>query len=321
MRRRLQFLNPKSIDQEAISSFYYNPWSIKSPGIMVRPTDWNLNRLRKLNSAAACNCSSAHDPSCPQFLRPRIFHAKYDLFEQWEGPIVDSFGNHLSETQDDIRKQAFSVFDECRNLDFLISTKFPQNIRAMWPKDGKSRTNIWLLCVAEDQASVDERIPHLLSCRSLVPLIGAHLVIMSPIDLRRVGKTKRGDDFDVMTGTRTKYQYKAKNSQDRSVIARDMKYPGLDWVILSGHTCLAGVAEPCDISWIRSVLTQRCDVPCYVKNLGGNCLSSRQGWPEGTRFKDGRVLLRDRGGADPSEWPLDVRVRLFPSRLSEGGIL
>lgn len=42
----------------------------------------------------------------------------------------------------------------------------------------------------------------------------------------------------------------------------------------------------------------------------GACGAARDGCFEG---------LRDRAGADPAEWPEDLRVREFPQREQEGG--
>ena len=82
-------------------------------------------------------------------------------------------------------------------------------------------------------------------------------------------------------------------------------------------------ARPCDVSWIRSVVEQCRDagVPVFVKQLG-----ARPTFPLHTiddlpadhlrmTKRDGRwhlVDMRDRKGADPSEWPEDLRVQELP---------
>ena len=68
-------------------------------------------------------------------------------------------------------------------------------------------------------------------------------------------------------------------------------------------------ARPCDVSWIRSI-KDRCaaaDVPCFVKQLGGNVTGPHENGTNETTLR-----LKDRKGGDPSEWPEDLRVRQMP---------
>lgn len=39
-------------------------------------------------------------------------------------------------------------------------------------------------------------------------------------------------------------------------------------------------------------------------------------WPFGTRAEGQRIILRDRKGGDPAEWPKDLRVREWPGVAS-----
>lgn len=71
----------------------------------------------------------------------------------------------------------------------------------------------------------------------------------------------------------------------------------LDWVVVGGES--GPNARPCQVEWIRSVV-QQCQaarVPVFVKQLGANC----------------NIPLRHQKGADPSEWPADLRVRQWPA--------
>ena len=104
--------------------------------------------------------------------------------------------------------------------------------------------------------------------------------------------------------------------------------PGLDWVIVGGES--GPSARPCHVEWIRSIVKQcrTAGVACFVKQLGENCLDRNDAgfdggdgeWPVGTRTLGGEgfqgaatlLNLRDRAGADPAEWPEDLRVREFP---------
>ena len=77
-------------------------------------------------------------------VRVRVFCASLaDVFEDWRGPIVDSKGNELVKTMDDLRRDLFELIDATPNLDWMLLTKRPENIRRMW--DGvATRHNVWL---------------------------------------------------------------------------------------------------------------------------------------------------------------------------------
>lgn len=81
------------------------------------------------------------------------------------------------------------------------------------------------------------------------------------------------------------------------------------WLIIGGESTQgAGKARPFDLAWARSTIAQckAAGVPCFVKQLGSlPCNSGRLDWPEYGR-------LKDRAGADPAEWPEDLRVQQFP---------
>lgn len=105
---------------------------------------------------------------------------------------------------------------------------------------------------------------------------------------------------------------------------------GIGWVIVGGESGRG--ARPCDVSWIRSVVEQckGAGVPVFVKQLGAmprgvpSCFGCEgERWDADTCERCGDVVeidvdgrrvmhLRDRKGADPSEWPNDLRVQEFP---------
>lgn len=82
-------------------------------------------------------------------VRRRVFCASLaDVFEDWDGPIVDSKGIRLmhdcgeirsdgqgeSLTMDDLRRDLFTLIDKTPWLDWLLLTKRPENVRRMWPR-------------------------------------------------------------------------------------------------------------------------------------------------------------------------------------------
>ena len=87
--------------------------------------------------------------------------------------------------------------------------------------------------------------------------------------------------------------------------------PGIEWVIVGGESTQgAGKARPFDLAWGRSTVAQckAAGVPVFVKQLGSQ-LDTRHmmfnGWPHFGK-------LKDRAGADPAEWPGDLRVQNWP---------
>lgn len=110
-------------------------------------------------------------------------------------------------------------------------------------------------------------------------------------------------------------------------------------MIVGGESAQGGQkARPFDIRWARSTVAQckKASVPVFVKQLGSFVIDRNDAgfegdgddlWPAGTADKlvwepfgyvdnaqgaDVRIRLNDRAGADPAEWPEDLRVRESP---------
>ena len=147
-----------------------------------------------------------HDNGVDPLRRTRVFCASLsDVFEDWQGPMVDSKGNRLWHspcgvisadpgqplggvdgpvTMSDVRQRLFDMIDATPNLDWLLLTKRPENILKMWPdKKGdyipeagmmnrpSHRNNCWLGCSVENQEYAEKRIPELLKFRDLAPVL------------------------------------------------------------------------------------------------------------------------------------------------------
>ena len=157
-------------------------------------------------------------------------------------------------------------------MDLLAASVDTRCVR--WPLP-----NVWLGVSAEDQATADERIPHLLACPAAVRWVSAE-PLLGPVDL-------------------TAY------------LGR------LDWAVVGGES--GPGARPCSIGWIRDIVQQcgAASVRRFVKQLGGNPLgrgSDLQIRVSGRGSDEYRfpLELRDRKGGDVSEWPEDLRVREYP---------
>ena len=182
--------------------------------------------------------------------------------------------------------------------------------------------NVWLGTSVENQATADERIPHLLRVPAAVRFLSVE-PLLGPVDLSRI-PMPGGYQLDCLRGIM------------RGTITRDIQpCEKVAWVIVGGES--GHNARPCRVEWIRSILQQCRDanVPCFVKQLGGNVVTRNDtiedvfgngetGWPEpdvehdihGFREEyqgaDCRIRLRNKKGGDPAEWPEDLRVREFP---------
>ncbi len=86
----------------------------------------------------------------------------------------------------------------------------------------------------------------------------------------------------------------------------------VDWVITGGES-QQGSPEPrpYNLAWARSIVEQSrsLGIAPFVKQLGARPVVSTSG-------RDVRVWLEDRkGGANPAEWPADIRVQEYPASL------
>lgn len=148
--------------------------------------------------------------------RQRVFCASLaDVFEEWGLPIHDHKGQQLFVHADytisaeqhgrqanlgDIRRELFKLIDNTPNLDWLVLTKRPENIRRMLPGRSKCASwpdcthpdciadhyyeNVWFGTSVSEQESAEKNIPELLKCRDLSPVLFLSAEpLLGPIDL------------------------------------------------------------------------------------------------------------------------------------------
>jgi protein gp37 len=205
-------------------------------------------------------------------VRARVFCASLaDVFEDWQGPILNSKGergivpctfgdwfftngphsNCRDLTMNDVRQRLFALIDRTPNLDWLLLTKRPENISGMlFDPDSlnghKYRENCWLGVSVENQEYADKRIPELLKCRDLSPVLFLSCEpLLGPVqlcDLER--QSEDGQAFDWLSSA------------------------GIDWVIAGGES--GPEARPTDPEWFRSLRDQckASGVPFLFKQWG-----------------------------------------------------
>jgi protein gp37 len=247
--------------------------------------------------------------------RRRVFCASNaDIFEDWDGPILDHNNQVLvrmpsiqryvylpqvSEhepllTMNDCRRDAFRLLASCANLDKLLLTKRPENVLRMWPEDSdrgfrvESEGRWWVGMSVSNQPTFDAMIQQFLPCRRVADVLYLSIEpLLGPINL------------------------------DAFLYEEFLDMPPR-WVIVGGES--GTNARPCELDWIRSIVRQcrRAKVPCFVKQLGYRASDEVNGIA-GRGLKVAHeaqqlVSLRliDKKGGDDAEWPEDLRVRQFP---------
>jgi protein gp37 len=224
-------------------------------------------------------------------------------------------------TLNDVRARLFRLIDSTPNLDWLLLTKRPENVRRMWcshvntdgrPPSSLYRDNVWLGTSIACQEDADRNVPELLKCRDLAAKLFLSIEPMTEsIDLEKIA----GPDG------RERGLYASALHADHEDRYWQLSGAPVDWVIVGGES--GPNARPCDVEWIRSIVAQcnAAGVPCFVKQLGAAVLDmdpvSRCSWPGLAEFHQRndycRALLRGPKGGDPAEWPEDLRVREVPT--------
>lgn len=173
------------------------------------------------------------------------------------------------------------------NLDWLLVTKRVGNVAKMWPVLAESPPpNVRLLITVCNQEEADRDIPKLLAlpCKNGVSYEPA----LGPVDWSAV-QMRDGDSLGIGLFSH------GENS-------------GIEWIIVGGES--GPKARSFNVEWARSIIAQckAAGVPVFIKQFGSYPYDS-----EITKSGRSELLkLRDRAGADPSEWSEDLRVREFP---------
>ena len=90
----------------------------------------------------------------------------------------------------------------------------------------------------------------------------------------------------------------------------------IGWIIIGGESAQGGAqARPFDLAWARSTIAQckAAGVPVFCKQVGSNPVWGDESSSLGRALREGGYTLKDRAGADPSEWPEDLRIQQFPT--------
>ena len=216
--------------------------------------------------------------------------------------------------------EAWSLIEACDRLEIQIVTKRISVVEkrlagvgaTAWPK------HAGLLVTVCNQEEADRDIPRLLAlkARFSIPWVGVSAEpLLGPIDFRNL-RTGERTRIDALTGAQAAYSAPGHGGDIGVMLAsippyalpRDLYGHGLNWIVLGGES--GRRARPMQIEWVRSVIeqTRGTATACFVKQMGAN---PRHGGLDAVTVSTA-LPIRDRAGADPEEWPADLRVREYP---------
>ena len=176
--------------------------------------------------------------------------------------------------------------------------------------------NLWLGTSVEDQARADERIPLLLDTPAAVRFLSME-PLLAAVDLGR---------WLTLVSSESMAEYVAGPATEERAARLTW---ALSWVIVGGESGKG--ARPFDVAWARSLRDQckAAGVPFFMKQLGAqpfdvetcSACGGLQNDQTTGHLPHGcgrygcavqRLRLRHTHGANPDEWPEDLRVRQFP---------
>lgn len=169
--------------------------------------------------------------------------------------------------------------------------------------------NVWLGTSVEDTATL-RRVRFLVDCPAAVRFI-SYEPALGAVDLTRIEELAPDPPYGpgVWLNCLNGHVIGPDDITDRKV----------HWVIVGGES--GPGARPFELGWARATVEQcrAASVPVFVKQLGGAPFdrfeAGRQGGPHPggpSADPDCRLSLADPKGADPAEWPEELRVQQWP---------
>lgn len=188
------------------------------------------------------------------------------------------------------RIRLFDLIDRTPNLDWLLLTKRPEHagtwlegsrLQGLWP-----RPNVWIGTSVENQATANERIPHLLQIPATVRFLSME-PLLGPVDLE---SWLYGPAYGSTAGPRG-------GPGGQTVTAGPSP---IHWVIVGGES--GPKARPMHPQWARSIRDQcvAAGVSFHFKQWG-EWAPPDDDTPRGVR----EIYLSQRGGVTPAASPYD----------------
>jgi protein gp37 len=208
-------------DPSACDFCYAEKWAKRSGQVK-----WG-NNARRRTTEAYWNAPVSWNRHAPSFQakfgrRQRVFCAS----------LADVFDN---QAEPEWRFVLFELIRLCDQLDWLLLTKRPQNIKKMLPPDwGNGYANVWLGTTAEDAKAYKQRVGHLLKIPATIRFV-SYEPALGPLD----------------------------------EISIDGHSP--DWIIIGGESGVrSDAARPTNPAWARHVIAecQKKKVAPFLKQWG-----------------------------------------------------
>lgn len=210
--------------------------------------------------------------------------------------LADVFDNQVEHSW---RRDLWKVINDTPNLEWLLVTKRIGNAAKMLPglTNGSYWPNVRILITVVNQDEADRDIPKLLAlpCKNGISYEPA----LGPVDWSQWLGEK--DEIEEQRGSGGLQSLGPDDFKDR-------KRRSVEWLIIGGESRQrGGQARPFQIEWARSTIAQckAAGVPAFVKQLGSAAYVQHQ-------LANYVMDLKDRAGADPDEWPSDLRLQEFP---------
>ena len=252
--------------------------------------------------------------------QPEVWNLKAgQLGKRWLvfcASLADVFDNDVPEQW---RSDLFHLIIATPNLTWLLLTKRIGNAAKILPGWMPAlKNNVWLGASVGNQEEADRDIPKLLATPAAKRFV-SYEPALGPIDFLK--------------------WLQAPVSLNQRGLVHTPHSTKLDWVIIGGESAQGGAkARPFNIAWSRNTVQQckAAGVAVFVKQLGSNVIDRNDSgfegdgddyWPTGTadkvehnpfgyldKYQGAPVRVRlSRAGADPAEWPEDLRVQEFPA--------
>jgi protein gp37 len=211
---------------------------------------WGKGKPRVRTSPANWKKPLAWDRACAEAgTRARVFCAS----------LADVFDDEVNPGW---RDDLFDLIEQCRNLDWLLLTKRPENAMRMLScmiidHDLAERfagpwSHVWIGTTVEDQQRADERIPQLLAIPARVRFLSCE-PLLGPVDLRaplNLCPVKRST-INAHTGDLADHGWGWDRNNMRGT---EWVGTGIHWVIAGGES--GQHARPMHPAWLRQIRDQ-----------------------------------------------------------------
>jgi len=210
--------------------------------------------------------------------------------------LCDPFDN---EVPVEWRNDLFLLITRTPHLTWLLLTKRIGNVARMIADVGW-RDNLWLGVSVVNQEEADRDIPKLLATPAALHFLSLEPQL-GPIDLSRFQPFCRSG---------------ASFRSVRGILVGEIR-----WAIVGGESAQGGAkARPFDVNWAVKIIRQckSANVPVFMKQLGSNPFSGKPYTSAGNELvgimeQRPGWRLKDRAGANPAEWPENLRVQELPA--------